>query len=682
LGDGDERSYKVRMGSLGQPPERIGRYRILRRLATGGLAEVYLGLQTGSDGFNKPVAIKRLHPHFAENQSFINMLADEARVTARLVHPNIAQVLEFAHEAETGIGFLVYEFVAGRTVSQTMRRNEDGGQIARGLPRPAPSVAEAMAITMGAARALDHASNRLDASGQPLNVVHRDISPPNIMVSFDGTVKVIDFGIAQARHRLEKTETGVLKGKFRYMSPEQVGGAELGHRSDLFALGCVFFEMLAGRPLFVAESDLALMAKVQEVDLSEFEDLLPDVSGELRSLLRSMLEKDAELRPYRGNDVADALARMLAESYGVYATEPLLSTLMAVRFPRVAEAIEQELAATLEESPPGTGETLAEPSNSHATATFASIDPGHFVGSESATVAQIAEEALTIVSPQQAPLDRSATYPMIAEASFVETWNPVQKILLVLLAGLVAGVTFLAVRSFAPPAPSAPLPSVGTPASSGPSPQHLLQVVCPADARVSVRPTEGGAGFGEQACPFAESVAPGRYTVRVSQTGYEALTRRVEVDQRVRLPLEGTLSLRRMTGGLIVAGVDERATVTVDKQPWHAGDPLLPGEHTVRVSAAGFIAQEHRVTVTAGESVELAIALVRPRRGRLRILAPKNGWFDVYWRGRKLCGVPPRCDGLTLPAGTQTLEFRGVGPARLRKVVVRPDQLTVVDLAR
>jgi serine/threonine protein kinase len=673
------------MGSLGNPPERIGRYRILRRLATGGLAEVYLGLQTGSDGFNKPVAIKRLHAHFAENQSFINMLADEARVTARLVHPNIAQVLEFAHDPESGLGFLVYEFVAGRTVSQTMRRSASGERIARGEPRTALSVAEAIAITIGSARALDHASNRLDGVGERLNVVHRDISPPNIMISFDGTVKVIDFGIAQARHRLEKTETGVLKGKFRYMSPEQVAGRELAHSSDLFALGCVFYEMLAGEPLFAADSDLALMAKVQDVDLPDLAEVLPEVGEELRTTLAQMLKKDPKHRPSRGNEIADTLSRILAEAHAVYATEPLLAALMTQRFPNVAEAIEQELAATIEPPSPFAVETLVEVDRVHATATFLSLDSATVGAVDLGPAGEMTEEALTRINPNPFPEESSATYPMTVAESLIHGWSPLQKVLLLVLAAAVSAVAFLAVRSMAPKPSSPPgLSSVTSPAprAAAVPKTYLLQVVCPAEARVTVRPTEGGAGFAEEACPFAEPVAAGSYRVTVRQDGYEPLTRSLEVDRRVRLPAEGILSLRRRIGGLSLTTRPEQALVTVDRQPFEAGDPLLPGEHVVRVSAVGFLAQEHPVTVVAGESVELSVKLERPRRGTLRILAPKNGWFDVYWRGRKICGVPPRCDGLTLPAGTQTLEFRGVGPARMRKVLVRPDQLTVVDLAR
>ncbi|HEU5055804.1 MAG TPA: serine/threonine-protein kinase [Kofleriaceae bacterium] len=213
---------------------QIGRYDIVRRLAVGGMAEVYLARVRGQHGFARSVVLKRIRPELSRTGQFQRMFADEARVAAHLSHVNIAQVLDVGEE--NGESYLVMEYVDGRDVHALLA--DAGGA---GLP-----IHVAAAIAMGVAAGLDHAHRRRDADGRPLDIVHRDVSPSNVMVAFDGNVKLLDFGVAKAQGAREVTRAGTVKGKVEYMSPEQALGLAVDQRSDLFSLGTLLFELLVG----------------------------------------------------------------------------------------------------------------------------------------------------------------------------------------------------------------------------------------------------------------------------------------------------------------------------------------------------------------------------------------------------------------------------------------------------
>jgi len=231
---------------------RIGRYRLIGRLAKGGMAEAFLALSGELPGLRTLVVVKRILPHLAANDQFVRMFLDEARIGAMLDHPNIPRIIEVGHD-EDGY-FLAMEAVPGKTLSAILRR-------ASRRQRPLGQ-ADAAFIVGRAAAALGYAHAHTDADGQPLNIVHRDVSPENILVSFEGAVKVIDFGIASAHGRMSQTQVGGLKGKVEYMSPEQASGAPVDHRSDVFALGVVLWEALSGRHLFRRETEFAVMRAI------------------------------------------------------------------------------------------------------------------------------------------------------------------------------------------------------------------------------------------------------------------------------------------------------------------------------------------------------------------------------------------------------------------------------------
>jgi serine/threonine-protein kinase len=236
-------------------PKQIGRYQILDRLATGGMAELFKATLTGEHGFEKLVVIKKILPHLAKDKSFVEMFIDEARITAQLDHRHIVQVFELDYDA--GTPFIAMQYVDGLDVLALLR------ECARAQIRLPAELAALIARDV--LDALDYAHNAIAADGKPLRVIHRDISPGNVLLSWRGDVKLTDFGIARAAERRHKTETGTLKCKYGYMSPEQISGGEVDPRSDLFSAGILLAEMVMARRLFTSTNDLDILLMVRDV---------------------------------------------------------------------------------------------------------------------------------------------------------------------------------------------------------------------------------------------------------------------------------------------------------------------------------------------------------------------------------------------------------------------------------
>jgi serine/threonine protein kinase len=284
-------------------PERLGQYQILRRLAFGGMAEVFLAKLKGADGFAKDVVIKRVLPQHSENVEFVSMFRDEARITSQLFHGNIVQVIEFG--VAEGHHYLVLEYVNGPSLSRTL------AALQRASLRL--SIVEAAHIASEVARALDYAHRKRGADGTPLQVVHRDVTPSNILLSREGEVKLADFGIARARARLATTATerGVLKGKLAYMAPETIRLGTVNAATDLFALGAVLYGMLVGTPAFRADNEAETVFRILEGTLPAPSQANPEVPPELDALVATLLSQDPAERPERALHVADALARLV-----------------------------------------------------------------------------------------------------------------------------------------------------------------------------------------------------------------------------------------------------------------------------------------------------------------------------------------------------------------------------------
>ena len=261
------------------------------------MAELFLAKQVGLDGFEKVVAIKRILAHLAHDQDFVQMFQDEARIVAKLHHPNIVQIYDLGKSGETY--FIAMEYIPGRNLSSVAKK-------ARAKAEPLPPTHIARCISQ-ACEGLYYAHTRDDTNGQPLEIVHRDVSPQNIIVSFSGSVKLVDFGIAKAATKIAHTRAGVLKGKYAYMSPEQIRGERTDARSDLFAVGIVLYELLCGRRPFEKENSIqTLKAIVQEepVPCQSLNDDIPDV---LAAIIERCLKKTAGERYQTAQDVQLAL---------------------------------------------------------------------------------------------------------------------------------------------------------------------------------------------------------------------------------------------------------------------------------------------------------------------------------------------------------------------------------------
>ena len=276
---------------------RIGQYELLERIGIGGMAEVFRARQTGEEGFERFVAIKRILPGIAADQDFVKMFIDEAKIAVQLSHPNIAQIYDLGREGDTY--YIAQELVHGRDMGAIVKRQS--------ATDPHLPIQFVLHVGMKICEALQHAHTAHGTMGRPLNIIHRDVSPSNILVSFEGAVKVIDFGLAKAVGRLVTTQSGIVKGKLAYLSAEQARGEEIDHRSDIFSLGTCMFEWLTGQRLFLRKNDPDTVVAVQQAMVPPLRAIRPDVPNELQSIVKLALEPDPTRRFQSAMELHDAL---------------------------------------------------------------------------------------------------------------------------------------------------------------------------------------------------------------------------------------------------------------------------------------------------------------------------------------------------------------------------------------
>jgi serine/threonine-protein kinase len=265
---------------------RFGKYSLLNRIAVGGMAEIFLARQEGLEGFEKTICIKRIRSHLSSQPNFVRMFLNEAKLAAQLNHPNIVQIYDLGRIADSY--FIAMEYISGRDMSRIIPKAEKAG-----IPFP---MIYALRIASNVCEGLYYAHTKTDAYGNPLHVVHRDVTPENILVGFNGTVKIVDFGIAKANTQIEQTRAGEIKGKLSYMSPEQATGAQLDARSDIFALGSVVYEWLTGYKLFTGENEMAILRSIIEGKIYPPSYFKEDVPEAVERILMKALEKDRDKR--------------------------------------------------------------------------------------------------------------------------------------------------------------------------------------------------------------------------------------------------------------------------------------------------------------------------------------------------------------------------------------------------
>jgi serine/threonine protein kinase len=296
---------------------QFGPYRLIRQIAVGGMAEIHLAKTAGIAGFEKYVALKMIHPNFAEDDQFIQMLVDEAKIAVQLTHGNIAQTFDLGRVGDTY--YITMEYVDGADLYKILRRASE-----QDLAMPLDVCAF---IGKEISSALDHAHRKRDHQGKSLGIVHRDVSPQNVLVSYSGEVKLVDFGIAKATMKVRQTAVGVIKGKYYYMSPEQAWGDPIDHRSDIFSAGIVLYEMITGQMLYLEEDLHKLLEMARSAEIAPPSKLRRGVPPQLERIVMHALAKVPGERYQSAGDFATDLERFL-HAYSPVFTAPKLSSLL------------------------------------------------------------------------------------------------------------------------------------------------------------------------------------------------------------------------------------------------------------------------------------------------------------------------------------------------------------------
>ncbi len=404
------------------------RYTITERLDAGGMAEVFRGVAESMEGFKKAVAIKRVLPNLTKNQKFVAMFLDEARLSLFLQHANIVQVFDISKTPDNAY-FLVMEYVDGCNLKALIDRQKQRGKRLE--------AAHTIYLMTECCKALNYAHVlEHPETGEPLGIVHRDISPPNILLSKNGEVKLVDFGLAKANSQIESTDPGVVKGKFSYLSPEAASGVEVDHRADVFAVGIILWEMFTGRRLFHGDTDYQTVELVRQARVPSIQALNPEIEPELEQVVRKALALNPDDRYQHAADLGDALSQYLfSRRMKVTARdiaqlvrdtqieqmrkrssapkESVIDALINDEVQRLSSLVGQEEAAAATASGTQTGEGSL------------SLDPSHFVDTSAwATdlgIDSSADHQAALRRAQPAPPERPSPVPRPAPASEVES---------------------------------------------------------------------------------------------------------------------------------------------------------------------------------------------------------------------------------------------------------------------
>lgn len=667
-------------------PVPFGKYVLLERVNVGGMAEVFKAKAFGVEGFERLVAVKRILPSIAEDQEFITMFIDEAKIAVQLNHANIASIFDLGRVADSH--FIAMEFVRGKDMRAVFDRLSQQG---RGVPIPMACYA-----TMKVCEGLDYAHNKRDGTGAPLGLVHRDVSPQNILVSYDGEIKIIDFGVAKAANKAGKTQAGILKGKFGYMSPEQVRGLPIDRRSDIFAVGICLYEFLTGERLFVGESDYSTLEKVRNVDIMTPSTYNHHIPKELEDIVMKALAKDVEERYQSAMELHDDLQSFMYTSGNFFARKDLGAWMKKNWFEEIQrEEVRDEQFRRMELPQPGGSRSVpppvprvsgapppppppprAAPANRSSLLGNAPPPSLEMDWDEEELATQIYGKSISDPPMAPPPSQSPSLLPRVGSGDFA----PIQD----------ANTNIQTAGTGAPSPFSAPVANP-TPLSVNPAPATheetavtrqrqnerkraiwpwaigalvLLAAALivfflmrdgdpgtvtlttnPPDARVYVDQEQQNLG----ASPFALTLPPGPHLIEVQRDGYESWVSRVEVVSGQTMPLPtvelvqseaesgtGFMLITDPPGATIYIAGGRREGVT----PLQVDD-LEPGTHVVRAELDGFEPWQEEVEVVAGQTPEVNVRFTAAEV-RLRIDSEPAGDV-VLTRGnetRRLGGTP------------------------------------------
>ncbi|HEY0992188.1 MAG TPA: serine/threonine-protein kinase [Kofleriaceae bacterium] len=537
--------------------ERFGKYLLVGEIAVGGMAEVFLAVHKGVEGFIKVVVIKRVLPHLINNTDFTRMFVDEARLEARLEHPNIVRTYEFGEV--NGQYYTAMEYLPGEDLCKALNNLSISRQL---MP-----VHIAAGITNQLCAGLHFAHHFTDTDGQPLNLVHRDINPANIIVTYGGEVKIIDFGVAKSKTNVQ-TLTGMIKGKVAYMPPEQVLGREVDHRADIFSAGVVLWEMLTGRPLFLRSNEAATLYAIMNAPIPPPSRLRAEVPRQLDEIVRRAVARAPEDRYENAEQMGAALEDFM------------------VHVPRFDARV---LGSKVEEL---FGSTRAEAKRSIAQTRALTRNISMVMKLRTEVRAELAER-LDAAVHDDIPRARPSTVGPAHHAPPVPTPIVAQSrpqgglmiaLAVVMVTGIGAGIGYMMWR---------------------PDQQQVARI---AQAAIEITSTPPGAAVfvggeptGLKTPTTLTGITKTQLEIRLELAGHAPVTKTVEARSGTTTSTQVTLTA--LQGRIVVSDLPSSAVVFVDTEEYAAGEvmPVAAGRHTIRIVIDGRTVAEQSTDTTTGD---------------------------------------------------------------------------------
>jgi serine/threonine protein kinase len=554
--------------------ERFGKYLLVGEIAVGGMAEVFLAVHKGLEGFIKVVVIKRVLPHLMNNADFVRMFVDEARLEARLEHPNIVRTYEFGEVK--GQYYTAMEYLAGEDLCKTLN--------SLSLSKQLMPLHIAGGITSQLCAGLHFAHQFTDTDGQSLNLVHRDINPANIIVTYGGEVKIIDFGVAKSKTNVQ-TLTGMIKGKVAYMPPEQVLGRQVDHRADIFSAGVVLWEMLTGRPLFLRSNEAATLYAIMNAPVPPPSQMRPDVPRHLDEI------------------VLRAVARTPGERFETAEQMGAAVDEFMVRLPRydarvLGSKVEELFGSTRAEAKRSIAQTRSLTRNISMVMKLRSEVRADLAERLDAAVGSATRRGDREYARQRTESARPALPPPQDEVSgalpIAEASRSQRGLMLVLAGVMVAciggGVAYVTSRS---------------------GPQQVARLT---QAALEIRTTPPGAAVfiageptGLKTPTTLTGITKPQLAVRLELAGHAPVTRTIDVSPGATASMQ--LVLAPLEGRLVVSDLPARAVVFVDSEEYAAGDVITvaAGRHEIRIVIDGqTVAEQYTDTATGDQGWKFA----------------------------------------------------------------------------
>ncbi len=619
--------------------ESLGKYNLLRRIGLGGMAEVWLARVTGPGGFAKSLVVKTVLEHHAQNQEFIAQFFDEARLAALLTHPNIAQIFELGEHK--GIYFIAMEYVKGQDF-QALRKaaaDREGGL-------PSPLLAR---IACGVCEGLHYAHELADDDGQPLNLVHRDVSPENILISYDGIVKIVDFGIAKASINQVTTKAGLFKGKLQYAAPQRLLNMPIDRRDDLYSLGGVLYKAATGVPPINADSDGGMIKMILDADFPPPREVTPTVPVELERIILKCMEWDPQDRYQTAREIQRDLEHFIAAG-----GQPI-TTFEVSQFTRRCFAEEIERASM--EIAAADKEPQLVPSEADKQSTvFGLGGQQKSIVDDGTVMGHVIDDKV----PQPIP------DPALSTNQLEAGWKPRRGrgvILAIMVVSLLA--VGIGIGAWAPWRDHGADASEGSrrgPVGGGPRvdaaprPDSSPSKAPPPPNEVAtINDDDGGALFanaGDGAIASADA----------DRAETAAAVSVADISSLQPDSTEGTLTLEGPGG--CTAHLGDRALGSLPLET-----PLPAGRHEIQLRCLYGARRQVRVTIRAGETTEETIHL---RAGSLQLLV--RPWAEVFIDGRRI-GITPLAP-ITLAEGRHTVRLVNseINATKTKRVRIRPGQ--------